>query len=126
MIQCRAFRGPGGIDMDSNPIADLAVSGAIADHFNEGFGGNASRTDPAGIKPFVEKILLVIGMELASQMEPDFIDQPGQVNPASHHFTGRTRKNACAHFGMVGRPPEKPSTGLDGFLTPALFLKTNL
>jgi len=26
-------------------------------------------------------------MKLTSQMKPDFIDQPGQVNPASHHFT---------------------------------------
>ena len=62
MIECRPLGSPGGIDMNANPIADLAVGGAISHDLDNGFRSYSSGTNPAGIEPFVEKIFMLIGV----------------------------------------------------------------
>src|SRR5437867_8622762 len=56
-----------------NPIANLAISDALADHFDQLLGLRSSRFEPQSIEPFA-KIGLIIRMQLAGQMEPDLVN----------------------------------------------------
>ena len=43
------------------------------------------------------EICLVITMQFACQMEPDFINESRQVHPAAHRFARTARINDVAH-----------------------------
>ena len=64
--------------------------------FDEHLGRDAGRLEPPAVEA-LGKILLVIGVQFASQMQADFIDEPGQINPARHHFARTARVNNFCH-----------------------------
>ncbi len=95
-----AFFGIGPFDVLADPIADLAVGDALADDFDEGAGFNTGGFKPGAVEAF-GKIIAVVGVELAGQVEADFVDETGQVNPAIHHLTRTSGINDISHVGII-------------------------
>jgi hypothetical protein len=90
------FHRVGLFHMAHHPIADLTIANSASNNFDELFGIHSGRVQPFAIKPLAE-IGLVIGVQFSGQMKTDFIDEPGQVHPATHGFARAPRVGDVAH-----------------------------
>jgi hypothetical protein len=99
------FHRVGLFHMAHHPIADLTIANSASNNFDELFGIHSGCVQPFAIKTLAE-VRLVIGMQFSGQMEADFVDEPGQVHPATHRFTWAPRVDDVAHGGdhWAGRP----------------------
>src|SRR5215204_721400 len=84
------------VDVMRNPVADFAVRDGGFDNFDEVLRMEPGRFEPQPVEA-LSKVGLVIGGEFPGAMEADFIDEAGQVDPASHAFAGATGINDGAH-----------------------------
>ena len=99
-------------DIFGDPIGHLAVGHGIFDDLEESFGGKARGLEPGGVEALGE-ILLIIGMKFAGLMQPDFIHEPGQIDPARHHFARTARINNFFH-GRIIPQDESPVNCANG------------
>jgi hypothetical protein len=90
------FRGFGLLDVLSHPVADLPVRDGIANNLDEAGGIDSGRLKPNAIETLT-KVWLIIRVQLPSQVQPDLINEPGQVHPAAHCFPGTAGKNNVTH-----------------------------
>jgi len=120
-IERRPFRRPLRIHIQADPVADLTIGRAVANHINEGIRRQSGGGHPPRIKALVKKVLLVVGMQLSPEVKANFVNQPGKINPPGHHLPGGSGENACAHGGKMHRGPRVGQYPLDPFCFDAAF-----
>src|SRR5208337_4511234 len=93
-----------------DPIADFAVSDAVAYYLDELLGLDAGGLQPQAVKALA-KIGLVIRMQFAGQVEADLVNEPRQVHPAAHGLARAPGINNLAHAFIIRAGPAGVNRG---------------
>jgi hypothetical protein len=84
----------------ADPVTNFTVGDGVFDDLHKLFVGDPSELEPSAVETFSE-IAGVIGVQLASEVEADFIDVAGEKMPAIHRFSGTARINNMVHSGSI-------------------------
>jgi len=95
------FLGGGALDVLPHPVADLAVGQGFFHDGDELFMRHAGGLEPEAVKGFAE-VFLVIGMQLAGEVQADLVHIARQVMPAVHGFARAAGIDGVAHNIMRG------------------------
>lgn len=94
------FFGVALLDVLGDPIGNLAVGDGILDEIDELVGVDAGGFEPKAIKALGE-VFLVVGRQLASGVQADFVNKARQMSPAGHAFARAARVYDSIHEAII-------------------------
>ena len=117
------FFGGGAFDIQTHPVVHLAVGHRILDHGHKLLMRQPRSLQPTAVKTLAQ-IFVIIGMQLASQMQADLVDIAGQIMPARHGFARAPGIDNVTHATILASRPARGNGKIECAIFKFLCSKT--